>query len=306
MNIPLFRPMFPSPKPLLDDAGFVHEVKWDGYRAMMYLIDHNNVEIRSRNGRLLNSKFPEVISTIGTISKRTMVLDGEIVAFGEKGTPEFSLLQHNKWKETGQVGYIVFDLLYLDGESLCQLPWHQRRAYLDELAADLTWLTLSPVFYQPRQAVLDAVKSLGLEGVVSKSEQSPYLPGEHSLYWRKTKYKRTADCVLVGYFELGISVRSLCLAQYRENGELVYIGKAGSGLGDTERNFIQKASRILNISSCPVINPPSDEDRIAWFQPQIVVEVEYLEFTPQFRLRHPVFCRFRWDKQPNQCVLGGE
>lgn len=296
--------MFPSSKPLLNEASFVHEIKWDGYRALVYL--GHDVEIRSRNGHLLNSKFPELIAALRSFSNRTMVLDGEVVAFNEEGIPDFSLLQRGTGKIRGELVYVVFDLLYLDGDILCQRPWKQRRMYLNELTAESKRLTLSPVFSQTQQEVLKAVNDLGLEGVVSKCEHSPYLPGEHSLYWRKLKRTRTADCVVVGYLESGNSVRSLCLAQYRDDGELLYIGKVGSGLGETEIAFIKEASSLLMTSNCPVMNPPSNRYCITWLQPKIVVEVQYLELTPQFRLRHAVFHRFRWDKLPSQCVLGGE
>ena len=296
--------MFPSSEPLFNEAGFVHEIKWDGYRALAYL--GHDVEVRSRNGHLLNSKFPDLISVLHSMSNRKMVLDGEIVSFNEEGIPDFSLLQHGAREAKGELVYVVFDLLYLDGDILCQRPWKQRRTYLNELTQESKALTLSPVFSHSREEVLEAVNNLGLEGVVSKHEHSPYLPGEHSLYWRKLKRVKTADCVLVGYLESGNSVRSLCLAQYSSDRELLYIGKAGSGLGETEKNFVKEASSLLNTSNCPVTNPPSIRDNIIWFQPKIVAEVEYLEFTPQFRLRHAVFRRFRWDKVPSQCVIGGE
>jgi len=150
------------------------------------------------------------------------------------------------------------------------------------------------------------VKEQGLEGIVSKYKSSPYLPGTRSPLWRKQKIRRSLDCVLVGVRLRQNRVRSMAVGTYRPNGSLFFLGNVGSGLGDKELQFLEDALPLLAKTGsypCPCVNPPSDGDDYVWCDPLVVVEIEFLELTPGKRLRHPVFLRFRFDKEPEDCVL---
>ena len=127
MTLPRFAPMLPVSQRVDDDA-FVHEIKWDGYRALAYLGEE--VRLDSRNGKSLNSRFPAIVSELEQLIPG-VILDGEIVALGPQGHPDFSLLR-NAINSTKQILYIVFDLLYLEEHSICSEPWSKRRRHLEQ------------------------------------------------------------------------------------------------------------------------------------------------------------------------------
>jgi bifunctional non-homologous end joining protein LigD len=296
-----FRPMLPVQEPLGEEEGFIHEIKWDGFRALAYL-QGGKVLLESRGGHSLNRRFPQIASFLGQ-KEWQAVLDGEIVAFRPGGEADFSLLKSGSAR---MICYVAFDLLFLAGENLCPQPWQRRRALLEELVESAGPLLLSPLLPGSLGENLRRAREHGWEGIISKHRQSPYLPGERSPWWRKHKILRTLDAVVVGLRLRGRQVRSLALGLFCPDDRLVYLGSCGSGLGLREREFLEQASILLHTDRPPVDNPPPADGSWVWFQPHLVAEVEYLELTAQKRLRHPVFLRFRFDKRPQECQWTGD
>ena len=295
--------MLPVDQPLINETGFIHEIKWDGYRALAYL-DQGAVSLESRNGRNLNARFPYLVRRLQE-NKAQMVLDGEVVAFTEEGRVDFSLLQQAQ-KSADQIRYVVFDVLYYLGENLCSKPWHQRRQYLDTLIEGEGLVFLSPLLPWDVQQCFSFAAEHQLEGIVSKQMDSPYFPGTRSPLWRKQKIKRDLDCIVAGLKVDCKGVRSMAVGLYQSNEKCLYLGNVGSGLGQVELDFLRKSVRLLASDHCPLLNPPKDDGSWIWFRPFLVAEVEYSELTPQKRLRHPVFLRFRLDKKPEDCNMDGE
>ncbi|NMB01595.1 MAG: hypothetical protein GX971_08805 [Firmicutes bacterium] len=303
MSLVRFKPMLPSESPLLDETGFLHEIKWDGFRALAYL-DGDKVLLESRNGRSLNDHFPEVVKALQKEEKHA-VLDGELIALSLEGKVDFSLLRQSKLASE-QVRFVVFDLLFLDGETLCAKPWLQRRDYLDNLIMGQGLIMRSPLLAGDLQTNLNFAKEQQLEGIISKHQDSPYLPGVRSAWWRKSKIRRSLDCVVVGLRLRDEKVRSLAVGLYQNDDSLLYIGNVGSGLGQDELVFLRESINLLAHNSPLVTNPPGGGVDWIWFKPHLVVEVEYLELTHQKRLRHPTFLRFRFDKIASECRIEGE
>ncbi len=294
-----FRPMLPVERPVLpEEKGFVHEIKWDGYRVLSYL-DGEEVHLESRNGKLLNVRFPQVVQGLQGKNLQ-VVLDGEVVALNKEGQVDFSLLSQ---KGDPQICYIVFDLLYDQGKNLCPDPWFERRARLDTLLKSDELIVLSPLLPGYAENGIAFAKEHHFEGIVSKKEDSPYLEGTRSPFWRKQKIRRSLDCILVGLKIKPQAVRSMALALYQNDESLFYLGNVGSGLGERELDFLRQAVDLLASDHCPCVNPPEGTDSWIWFKPLVVVEIEYFELTPKKRLRHPVFLRFRFDKNPKECTL---
>lgn len=299
MSTRSLRPMLPLDQPLLPgETHFVHEVKWDGYRALAHL-ERGEAALISRNGRSLNSRFPALVRCLEERNLRA-VLDGEVAALNREGQVDFSLLRTSH----GQLVYIVFDLLYLQGENLCTQPWYKRRERLEELITSAGAILISPLLAGSAADSLALARDNRLEGIVSKDPSSPYLPGQRSPFWRKQRITRSLDLVLVGLRLAANKVRSMAVALYIDPQQLYYLGNVGSGLGGRELDFLQQSMGLLRIDACPVINPPpASKGDWAWLRPHVVVEVEYLELTAHKRLRHPVFRRFRFDKNPQECIM---
>lgn len=302
MKLPHYEPMLPTEAANDEGLDFIHEIKWDGYRVLAYYSD-GYVQLQSRGGLSLNGRFPTIVGALRQLRK-PVVLDGEVVSLDQEGRPNFSLLQQQP--EVGSLRYIVFDLLHLGEKSVCAFTWRERRTLLDEQCHDLALITISPLLFPDALSSLEFARENGLEGIVSKKETSIYLPGKRSTLWRKQKIKRTLDCVVVGVRLGEKRVRSLCAGMYGENGKLCYVGNVGSGLNFSELQFLEQATALLSIPHCPVVNPPETDETYTWFKPHLVAEIEFLEFTPQLRLRHPVFSRFRFDKRAVECRFGAE
>lgn len=302
MNFKQLRPMLPVDQPLDDEAGFVHEIKWDGFRVLAHLTA-DGVLLSSRNGRNLNSRFPHIVSLLRQLNQNA-ILDGEIIALNFDGQIDFSLLRQTKLASY-QVRYIVFDLLYLNEESLLELPWHKRRARLEEQINSGESIMISPLLPGDLQSNLLFAKEQKLEGIISKQKESPYLPGVRSPLWRKHKIQKTLDCIVIGLRLRAGKVSSMAVGVYQQGTQLRYIGNVGSGLGQTELSFLRESINLLAQDTPPVHDPPAVNGDWVWFRPHLVVEVGYLEFTTLKRLRHPVFLRFRFDKEPSDCRLEG-
>lgn len=285
--------------PAEDEVNFVHEIKWDGYRVLADLRS-SDVELVSRNGYSLNDRFPQVVDVLKKMELEA-ILDGEIVALNREGRVDFSLLQARRPADTY---YVVFDLLSARGENLCPKPWYQRRENLEDLVPSGGATLVSPLLPGVAQDCLAFAIEQGFEGIVSKRQDSPYLPGVRSRSWLKQKLRRSLDCLLVGVRKEGNRLRSASVAAYLEDGSLMFLGNVGSGFGLEDYKFLEEAVGVIGqLPHCPCTNPPKDEGEWIWCKPVLILEVEYFELTPSRRLRHPVFLRFRFDKDPKDCRI---
>lgn len=303
MRLPRFEPMLPVSQCVGDAGAFAQEIKWDGFRALAYL--EGAVRLESRNGKSFNRRFPTIVAELKYLGQG-IILDGEIIALTAEGRPEFSLLRKLP-NSTTRLFYIVFDLLFSEGRSICSEPWSKRRRHLELLLKSNRGggsVIISPLLSDVVEDCLAFAKQHQLEGIVSKQKDSPYLPGVRSSFWRKHRLKKSIDCVVVALNFSGNRLRSLGVAVYNRNQAWQYIGNVGSGLGQVELDFLRQAMPLLQTEVVPVVNPPSVDFEVVWLKPHLVVELEYLEFTPQGRLRHPVFIRFRIDKDAQACLLG--
>ena len=177
MSSELPAPMLAVPDEHLppDDAGWAYEMKWDGYRGIVE-VANGQVRIASRRGNDVTAKYPELTGLPDALGGLDAVLDGELVVLDEAGRPSFQAIQHH----TAPVVLMCFDILSLDGRDVTGLAWHERRALLERLAlAGERWQTPPAVVGDGARA-LDTARQLGLEGVVAKRLDAPYLPGRRS------------------------------------------------------------------------------------------------------------------------------
>ncbi|MFI6478501.1 non-homologous end-joining DNA ligase [Nonomuraea sp. NPDC050663] len=272
-----------------DEAAWCAEFKWDGLRCVAYVRD-DGLRLLSRNDRDITGGYPELAGLAGG---RRAVLDGEIVATGPDGRPDFGALQARMHVRHPQpdlvravpVAYYAFDVLHLDGRDTLALPYARRRELLETLELP----QVSPAYPGQASAVLAAARARGLEGVICKRLDSPYLPGRRSDLWRKTKLTHTVD-VIVGGWKPGEGRRSglpgsLLVGVPGPDG-LRYAGHVGTGFTDAALRELAVRLAPLERDSSPFAGPqPPGPAR--WVEPVLAGEVEFAQWTREGLLRHP-------------------
>jgi bifunctional non-homologous end joining protein LigD len=270
-----------------DDWRF--EVKWDGFRAIAR-VSGGEVRLWSRNGKCLEGTHGEIARALPpALASSDCVLDGELCAFDENGVPSFALFQQGK----GATAYVVFDLLELGGERITGERWLRRRERLAELVRPgAASIVLSQV-YEDGEALLEAARRRGLEGVMAKRIGSIYKPGRRSDDWRKIKLRREAVLRIAGYTR-GQGGRARLGSLILATDDLQYAGNCGSGISDAGMRDLLVALAPLRRDSSPLRGRgPAGAARAGatWVEPELSCEVEFAEWTQDHRLRAPVFKR---------------
>ena len=313
------RPMLalsvPGPPP--DNANWALEMKWDGVRALAF-IERGRVRLMSRTERDITVAYPELAGLGNASAHKQLLLDGEVVVFGDDGWPEFEALQPRMHVTSaaqarllaGQtpVTYLVFDLLQLDGRPLLDLPYSERRSLLDGLGLSGPYWQTPPSFPgEDVQDVLAVSKEHGMEGVVAKRLDSVYVPGIRTDYWRKVKNHRYQEAVVAGYKpgqgnRTG-QVGSLIIGVHDATG-LIYAGHVGTGFSDETLRMLGERLAPLRRASSPFDGPvPPEHARGAvWVEPRLVIQVAFERWTRAGRMRAPVYKGLRDDKDPADVV----
>ena len=304
-----------------DDGGWAYEIKWDGMRILSFAEDDGSVHLRTSTAKDATGRFPE-LATIGeAVGGQACVLDGEVVAFDESGRrPSFGRLQQRMHLASAAevarrsadvpIAYIVFDLLRLDGHDVFPLPYVERRRLLFDLLPDGGCWQVPKHQVGDGQELLDAVRDQGLEGVMAKRLDSPYLPGKRSPLWRKVKARLRQEFVIGGW-QPGEGGRaghlgSLLLGVY-EGDRLCYVGKVGTGFTMRELERLAALLEPLATHDC-LFDPPPPRPiaRVArWVRPELIAEIEFGEWTSDGVLRHPAYLGLRDDKAPTDVVREG-
>jgi bifunctional non-homologous end joining protein LigD len=292
-------PMLAKSGPLPEGDGWAFEIKWDGVRAIAYS-EPGRIRFESRNHNDISHSYPELKAFNRALSSHRAILDGEIVAFDEDGKPSFGRLQSRMHVATEAaarrrvkdcpVAYIVFDLLWLDGHSLMDLPYEERRARLRELELQGPhWQTPDHVVGNGA-AVLEASRASGLEGVVAKRLDSPYLPGRRSPCWLKVKNVLREDVVVGGWLPGEGKRRNrigALLVGVPDDGRLRFAGRVGTGFTEAELTFLAKT--LEERPDSPFAGEPAPPRGAVFVQPTRVAEVEFTEWTSDGVMRHPSY-----------------
>lgn len=305
------------PRPA-DEDRWAFEFKWDGVRALMR-VEAGTVRILSRVGNDVTASYPELTALAGQLGDTPAMVDGEIVAL-DRGKPSFGVLQRRmhvgksaqalRLAEQFPVTYLVFDLLHLDGRSCMTLPYSARRDLLTRL--DLRgphWLT--PTSHPGAgAAVLAASREQGLEGVIAKRLDAPYLPGRRSTAWVKITDMRTQE-VVIGGWRPGEGRRhgvlgALLLGVPEPDG-LRFVGSVGTGFTDAHLETLTESLRLLETAASPFTEPlPRERAKGAtWVEPSLVGEVVFQEWTNDGRMRRPSWRGLRPDKRPGEVRIDG-
>lgn len=289
---------------------FIHEVKFDGYRVIARL-DDGQVTLLTRSGEDWTERMPRLEEAIGKLKAQRAILDGEFVALNEQGLSDFQLLQNSfSGKSQAPLAYYAFDLLYLDGADLRDLPLLERKAKLQALLARLpkgqSTLRYSDHTQGNGARFFAEAAKLGLEGVVSKRADSPYRSGRGKA-WQKSKSLARQEFVIVGFSEPagGRSHLGALLLGVKRGKQVVYSGRVGTGFSDRSLKDLHARLAPLELETPQFDKAPRGAEArgVHWVKPELVAEVEYTAITHDGLLRHPTFKGLREDKPASAVVL---
>ena len=306
-----FKPMLATAGQAFNRTGWIWELKYDGYRALAHK-QKGLVQLKSRNGVDLSNRFPEIVEVLARIPFDNFVLDGEVVVNNPSGRPDFGMMQQRaRSLPPHQVAaatvlqpatYYCFDLLQVSAIDIRHHPLKQRKAWLNKLLPTHSHCVFSEHVANQGKDTFATARELGIEGVVGKKLAAPYCSGR-SADWIKVRASRHDEFVIVGWSAARGNpkdIGSIALAEYQD-GNLRYVGHAGSGLSDALRTSLAKKLARTARKTSPVQD--AGTSRVThWVRPSLVVEVAFTEYTKEGRLRHPVIQRLREDKSPTECT----
>lgn len=278
-------------KEIFNDPEWVYELKWDGYRVLAHLSE-KGVLLQSRNGINLNTKFRALVKELEGVSHET-ILDGEVVVLNEEGVPQFGELQ-NYPDADGALHYYVFDMLYLNGHSMIDLPLLDRKSLIPELLERLHISRYCDHIEGMGTALFKKSMEAGMEGVMAKQKDSTYTPGARTEKWLKIKTTENIDALICGYTDSvdgATSFGSLILG-LQDGKKITYIGNCGSGFKDSDRLELFRQFQPFLRKTHPFDTKPALKGRKPnWMVPSIECEVIYSERTKNGLLRNPIFKR---------------
>ncbi|HMJ37466.1 MAG TPA: DNA ligase D [Baekduia sp.] len=301
--------------PAIDD-GWAYEIKWDGVRAVCFS-EPGRMRLVTRNGNDVTPRYPELSRLNRALSMHRAILDGEVVAFDAAGRPSFGALQGRmhltregqvkRLAKEAPVTYVAFDLVWLDGRSLMDRPYAERRALLREVLADGERWQVPDHVVGGGAELLAATREQGLEGIVAKRLDSPYEPGRRTGHWIKIKNTNRQELVIGGWLpgegrrreRVGALLVGVHETEDGVAGRLRFAGRVGTGFTDDELERLALLLAPLERKTSPfdVVPPGVKIPREAvWVQPRLVCEVEFVEWTRDGVLRAPSYKGLRDDK----------
>jgi DNA ligase D-like protein (predicted ligase) len=296
---------------LREGPEWVYEVKLDGYRAIAVKFE-NKVSLFSRRRKSFNQQYPYIIEALSDLPNGA-VIDGEIVALNDSGRPEFNLLQNYR-RDAGRIRYFVFDLLCYQNRDTTRLPLVERRELLRSLKFQSPRIQFVEYLETSAANIVAAVKEQGLEGVIAKRRDSLYQPGRRTGAWIKYRINRGQEFVIGGYFPGPHGFDSIIVGYYSGK-DLMYVARTRNGFVPASRQSLFENLRPLTAPDCPFVNLPETQPsrfgreldaetmkKAVWLRPELVAQIDFLEWTGADRLRHSKFVRLREDKLAQDVV----
>jgi bifunctional non-homologous end joining protein LigD len=280
--------------------GWLYEVKWDGYRALCSLRE-GEARLTSRAGNDLTQRFATVARALPrALRTPDCVVDGEVCALDERGRPSFAEMQRGG----ARLSLFLFDLLELEGEPLVDLPLAERRRRLADLVDASSGVVRLSEAFEDGEALMAAASRQGLEGVVAKRADSRYQVGKRTRDWIKVKTHDRQEFLIAGYTRgegrRASTLGALVLAVWRGE-ELVWVGNCGTGFSEAEIERLRTKLRPLERPTSPFAVVPRmprvKKNDVVWVEPELVCEVEFIEWTRDGRLRAPSYKGLREDKE---------
>jgi bifunctional non-homologous end joining protein LigD len=286
-----------------------YEIKFDGYRVMARL-DGGKVQLFTRNGHDWTHKLPRQAEALASLALENAWLDGELIVADDNGVPDFQALQNAfETGRSGNIVYYLFDMPFLNGMDLREVPVEQRRAALSTVLerSEDEVLRFSADFGETPDALLNTACQMKMEGLIGKRVGSPYV-SRRSGDWIKLKCKRRQEFVVVGFSDpkgARSKFGALLLALHdADSGDLRYAGKVGTGFNDATLATIHKQLVPLEVKQPAVVNPPTgfEAKGVHWLKPELLAEIAFADITREGSVRHAVFHGLRTDKAAKDIV----
>jgi bifunctional non-homologous end joining protein LigD len=284
-----------------DDAGWVFEDKYDGFR-MVAKTEGGEVTLYSRNGKIISHSYIEVARALEGV-KGDAVIDGELVALDANGVSHFQLLQ-NALRNEAKLQYCAFDLMFHEGEDLRSLTLLERKKRLRAILPRHRLIAFSRHRKTFGAKFFAEAEQTGLEGIMAKRADSRYVSGGRTTDWLKIKTSKRQEVVIAG-FTAPRRTRpffgALALAVREKNGWR-YIGHVGTGF--SHKTLEELHGRLVKLKSAksPFAAKVKDEAVTTWVKPSLVAEVKFTEWTSSGEMRHPVYLGLRADKRAEEVV----
>ncbi len=278
--------------PESDDRNWAYEIKWDGYRTVLFVdVPAQRVRVQSSSGLDATATYAELGGIWQDINAQSAVLDGEIVVFDDDGRPTFEGLQ----RHDTQVMFQAFDLLSVDGHDVISMPYEQRRELLQQVVEPGANWSVPAYRVGGGAELLAATAEQGLEGVIAKRLGSVYQPGKRTPNWRKVKNRRRVEVVIggrtAGSGNRTNSFGALLVGRYDTDGVLRFAGGVGTGFSQRTLGELSDRFAQLDQTECPFTPvPPREYTRDArWVRPVLHALIEIAEFTNEGYARHASF-----------------
>jgi bifunctional non-homologous end joining protein LigD len=291
------------------DDDWIYERKLDGVRAIC-VCDSGTPTLYSRNHKVMDNAYPELVEALAAQGGPRFVADGEIVAFDESGNTSFAALQPRihvsdpaRALATGvRVHYYLFDLLYFDDQDTTALPLRQRKTLLRDAFDFEDPLRLSTHRNTEGEKFYEEACRRGWEGVIAKRADSPYRHGR-TPDWLKFKCARGQELVIGGFTDPQGARHGFgaLLLGYHEDGALKYAGKVGTGFDEELLASLHARLEEREVRRSP-FGGPVKEPGAHWVRPDLVAQVGFSEWTRDGWLRHPRFAGLREDKKAADVV----
>lgn len=293
-----------------------YEIKFDGYRIMAR-IDAGEVRLITRGGHDWAAKMAGLADGIRGMGLKATWMDGEIVVLGADGLPDFNALQKafDRKAAADNICYFVFDLPFYEGRDLRALPFRERRLLLQDLIErrGTEHIRFSADFVADPATILQSACKLGLEGLIAKRADAPYV-SDRTESWLKLKCRLRQEFVIAGFTDRGAEpkaaeIGSLLLGVYGSDGQLVSVGSVGTGWDSATAAALKKRLAALEVPDLPFAGSAAPQkgrwSRRAtgserWVKPQLIAEVAFADWTPDGQVRHATFVALRTDKPAKQ------
>jgi bifunctional non-homologous end joining protein LigD len=287
-----------------DPSRWLFEVKYDGYRVLACKAG-SETRLYTRRANDWTDRFRPITNAIAKLAARECVVDGEACAVDDSGKPSFGALQ--EWlgggSQRARIGYVAFDLLWLDGRDLRREPIEARRELLEKLLEGHS----APLSYSRAVAgdivdILRAAREAGLEGLVAKKKASPYVGGR-SGQWVKLRFERRQDCAIAGWVPMAGTVDHVgaLLLAVAERGKLVFAGRVGTGFDMRTRRALAERLAADRVPAAEIEGAPKEKGA-HWVTPKLACECAFAEWTRDGSMRAPRYQGLREDKTPLECV----
>ncbi|MDX8437719.1 DNA ligase D [Mesorhizobium abyssinicae] len=307
-ELPTFRPVQLATLVDVVPAGdrWLHEMKYDGYRILV-AVGSGQARAYTRSGLDWSHRFPSILSEASKLKVGSALIDGEAVVVDANGRSNFQALQNALKGAPSTIDFYAFDLLQLNGEDLTRRPLLDRKEKLQAiLPAKNPVLRYSDHIPGRGEELLERFCAAGLEGVVSKLADSPYVAARGG-NWLKIKCIKRQEFVIVGWTpsDKVRAFRSLILGVH-DGGKLRYAGKVGTGFDTAELFRLMKIMAPLEQKAATVEAPRAEVRGAHWLRPNLVAEIAFTEMTNEGTLRHPSYLGLREDKKAAAVVLETE